>query len=95
MRTASRSSSSPSLAMETVRLANLCSIYLSLMNSFLTTLHTELETAHPLRQLMDVNTEGMTTRTDAHMSLEAVGFGDGRLTSMVSLKLQFPTFLAS
>lgn len=40
MRTASRSSSIPLLARGMVRLANLCSIYLSLMNSFLATLHT-------------------------------------------------------
>lgn len=36
-------------------------------------------------------------RRQAHMSLEADGFrdGHGRLASMISLKLQFPTFLAS
>lgn len=74
----------------TVLLVNLRSMYLALMNSFLVVLQT-----HSDAQLTDVNTRGANAQRDAHMSLEAVGFCDDRLASMISLKLQFPRFLAS
>lgn len=83
-RTASNTSCGPLVATETVLLVNLRSMYLALMNSFLVVLQTHSDTRG---QLTDVNTEGANAQRDAHMSLEAVGFCDDRLASMISLKL--------
>lgn len=94
--TASNSSIILAAADVHVFLAYLWSTYLALMNSFLTVLKGRRGVQSAVWTFKSVFREYLSL-VSTHMSLDGVGFGEGeeRFPSMISLKLLFPTFLAS